>query len=337
MAGYDAEKTRAFYAELVERLRSLAGVKSATIGQDKPFGIFYNSTNLTIEGYELPPNQQFVQIRSAFVGNGYFETLDIPVIRGRAFDRRDVVNTSRTVIINETMAQRYWPNRNPVGSHVEIKGDDGGSAEVIGIARNSKYGAMDEPPMPFLYRSYEQGTETAAALFVETEGSPDVLTSAVRTELHNIAPNMPVFDIRTMQDQVRENGLLEVRMAAQALSPLGAVALLLGVLGLYGVIAYSVEQRTYEIGVRMAVGGSGRQILRMVLWKGLRSIGIAAAIGIILSLAFRGVTTNVAHVAPNNPFVYVSVFFLMLIVTGVACYIPARRASMVDPNITLRS
>lgn len=138
IAGHNLEKTRAFYSELVERLRAMPGVKSAAIAQDKPFGTVNNgSTNLTVEGYEMPANQQSIEIRSASVGNGYFETLDIPLIRGRAFDRRDGVNAPRTVIVNETMAQRYWPNRDPVGARVEIKGDGGGPAEVIGIARNS--------------------------------------------------------------------------------------------------------------------------------------------------------------------------------------------------------
>jgi predicted permease len=339
MAGYDVEKSRAFYTELIQRLRGLPGIKSAAIGQDKPFGLFYNSTNLTIEGYELPFGRQSVDIRSAFVGNGYFETLDIPILRGRAFDRRDGLKAPRTIIVNETMAQQFWPNRDPIGSHLEIKGNDGGPAEVVGIARDSKYGGMDEKPMPFLYRSYDQGSVTEAALFVETAGSPEIQTSAVRTELRNIAPNMPVFDVRTMRDQVHENGLGEPRMAAEILGPFGTVAVVLGVLGLYGVIAYSVGLRTYEIGIRMAVGASNRQILRMVLLKGLRSSAIASSLGIFLSLALlRGTAANMAqNVNPNDPTIYIGVFFLMLATTGVACYIPARHASLVDPNVTLRS
>ena len=242
------------------------------------------------------------------------------------------MNAPRTVIVNETMAQRYWPNRDPIGARLEIQGDGGGPAEVIGIARDSKYGSVNERPMPFLYRSYNQGKETGAALFVQTEGSPETVTSAVRTEVRNIAPNMPIFDIRTMQDHFRGNGLLEPRLGVQVFTPLGVVGLLLGV------IAYSVGQRTYEIGIRMAVGASNWQVLRMVLLQGLRLSGIATVLGIILAAALSGMTTDmVSYVNPDDPSIYIGVLLLMLLVTGAACYVPARRASMVDPNVTLRS
>jgi predicted permease len=339
IGGNDQERIRAFYSELVARVRAMPGVRSAAIAQDKPFGVVNNgSTNLIIEGYQLPPNQRSIETRSAFVGDGYFEALDIPVMRGRAFDRRDGVNGSRTVIVNETMAQRFWPNRDPIGSHVEIKEDGGGSAEVIGIARNSKYAGMDERSMPFLYRSYDQGNETGAALLVETDGGPESFVSAVRTEIRNIAPNVGVFGVRSMKDHFNEVGLLEVRLSAEVFTTVGAVGLVLGVLGLYGVIAYSVGQRTHEIGIRMAVGASDRQVLRMVLLQGLGSSGIAAAIGICLALALSGAIAGfVSYVNPRDPVIYIGVLLLMLFVTGAACYIPARRASMVDPNVTLRN
>jgi macrolide transport system ATP-binding/permease protein len=340
-AGYDLEKAHAFYTAFVERLSAMPGVKSAAIAQDKPFGVVNNgSTNFTIEGYELPPTQQGIEVRSAFVGDGYFSTLDIPIIRGRAFDRRDGVNAPRTVIVNETMAERYWPKRDPIGARVEIKGDEGGPAVVIGIARNAKYGGMNEEPLPFLYRSYNQSKENGAALFVHTEGSPETFTSSIRAELRNIAPNMPIFDVRTMQDHFRENGLLESRLGVRVFTPLGAMGLLLGVLGLYGVIAYSVGQRAYEIGIRIAVGASNGQILRMVLLQGLRLSGIASVLGIVLAaaLAVSGSTPDLGWaVNPHDPSIYIGVLLLMLIVTGAACYVPARRASMVDPNVTLRS
>ena len=243
----DVKKSHALYTNLIERLRSMPGVRSAALAQDKPFGGLNNvSTNLTIEGYELPANQSSTPIRSAFVSPGYFEILDIPMIRGRAFDGRDGANAPRTVIINQTMAERYWPNRDPIGARVEIKGDNGGPAEVVGVARTVKYGGMNERPMDFLYRSYYQCSETYAALLVETEGNPEAMTSAVRNELQNKEPNVAVFDVRTMKNQFRENGLLETRLGAQMFTPLGAVALILGILGLYGVITYSVGQRTYE-------------------------------------------------------------------------------------------
>ena len=196
---------------------------------------------------------------------------------------------------------------------------------------------MDERPMPFLYRSYDQNDETGAPLFVETDGNPASFTSAVRAEIRTIAPNVGVFAIRTMQDHINEVGLLETRIRAQVLTAVGTVGLILGVLGLYGVIAYSVGQRTHEIGIRMALGASDRQILRMVLLQGLKSTTIAAAIGIVFGLFLsRVVKGTLTYVNPADPAVYIGVFILMLTVTGAACYVPARRASMVDPNVTLR-
>jgi predicted permease len=340
MAGFNRDKSRDFYAELLERVRTLPGVRSSAIAQDKPFGVMDNpTTGVMIEGYELPANQQSIVIRSQDVGSRYFETLDIPIIRGRDFDSRDrAAKAPKTVIINEAMAQRFWPNRDPIGTHVDIKEEGGGPAEVIGIARNSTYASLEERSIPFLYRSYEQGDATVAVLLVETDVLPETVTSAIRTVVRNIAPNVPIFDVRTMEYHYRDFGLFELRLKAQIISTVGAVGLVLGILGLYGVIAYSVEQRTHEIGVRMAVGASDRQVLRMVLLQGLRSSGIAAVIGIGIALALSGVVQgSFAYVSAHDPVIYVAVLVLMLVVTGCACYIPARRASLVDPNITLRT
>jgi putative ABC transport system permease protein len=337
-AGYDVKKSHALYTNLIERIRSMPGVRSAALAQDKPFGGLNNvSTNLTIEGYELPPKQPSIQIRSAFVSPGYFETLAIPMIRGRAFDRRDDAGAPRTVIINQTMAERYWPNRDPIGVHVEIKGDDGGPAEVIGVARDVKYGDMNERPMDFLYRSYNQCSETYAALFVETNSNPEAMTSAVRGALQDVAPNVAVFDVRTMENQYRENGMAEMRMSTRLFTSLGLVALSLGILGLYGVISYSVGQRTYEIGIRLALGAPNRHVMRMVLLQGMRPSVIALAAGLGLALLLERITSGIlVNRHPHDPVVYCGVFVLILFMTGIACYIPARRASIVDPNIALR-
>jgi putative ABC transport system permease protein len=338
MARYDHDKDLAFYREVVERVRALPGVKSTAIADDKPFGVMNNpTTSVTIEGYELPPNQQTIEIRSSDVGIGYFQTLDIPIVRGRPFDGRDRANSPRTVIVNETMAQRFWPNRDPIGARVDIKEEGGGPAEVIGIARNSEYSDIKERDIPFLYRSYEQSSDSVAVLLVQTDGAPENLTAAIRNEVRNVAPNVPIFDVRTMADHYREYGLLEQRIKAQVLTAAGVVGLVLGVLGLYGVIAYSVAQRTHEIGIRMAVGASNGEVLRMVLLQGMGLSGLAAVIGLALARASSGgLAGSVSYVNPHDPAIYIGVLLLMLAVTGAACYIPARRAAAVDPVETLK-
>jgi predicted permease len=339
-ASYNFEKSHAFYNQMLERVRALPGVVSAAVAQDKPFGVINNaSTSVTIDGYELPPNRQSIEIRSTLASAGYFETLNIPILRGRAFDGRDRANSSRTVIVNEAMAQQYWPNRDPIGARVVIKEDDGGPAEVIGVARNAKYASMSDPPsMPFLYRSYDQSNEKMCVLLVQTTGSPENLTSAIRAEARAIDRNVPIFDIRTMQEHFRDYGLLEQRISAQIFTGIGMIGLILGTLGLYGVIAYSVGQRTHEIGIRMAVGASGRQVLRMIFLQELALNGGAAAAGISLALALSGATgAAISHASAKDPAIYIAVLLLMTVVTGAASYLPARRASRIDPNITLRS
>jgi putative ABC transport system permease protein len=340
VAGYNHEKALLFYAQLVERVRSIQGVRSAAIAQDKPFGVINSSsTSLTIDGYEMPSNQRALEIRSAFVTDGYFETLNIPILRGRAFDRRDGTNNPRTVIVNEAMVQRYWPNHDPIGARVLIEEDGGRPAEVIGIAQNSKYGSMSEPTSTaFLYRSYYQGDESVAVLFVQTDPAPEAMTSVIRTQVRQMDSNIPIFDVRRLEDHVNETGLLEPRFTAEIFATIGCIGLILAVLGLYGVIAYSVEQRTHEIGIRMALGASRAQVLRMVLRQGITSAGIAATAGIGVALVLSTSAKNlVSNVNPHDPTVYASVFVLILTATGLACYVPARRASLVDPNITLRS
>src|SRR5262249_4868364 len=239
---------------------------------------------------------------------------------------RDDANAPRTVIVNQTMAEHYWPNRDPIGARVDIKGDDGGPVEVIGIVRNTAYDGMNERPMDFLYQSYNQGPETDAALFWETEGNPEAMTSVVRGELQNMASDIPVFDAMTMENNFRKNGLIELRMIAQMFAPLGTVALILGILGLYGVISYAVGQRTYEIGIRLALGASNRQVMRMVLLQGMRPsmIALTAAFGLALSTTgmMAGTFLN-EYVSPRDPFVYAGVAILILFMTSIASYIPA--------------
>jgi predicted permease len=336
IAGYDREKAQAFYTQLVERVRATPGVRFAAIAEDKPYGVMNNpTTDVSVEGYELPVNRQSIAIRSASVGSGYFETLAIPIVRGRAFDGRDRSGAPRTVIVNETMAERFWPNRDPIGAHLEIKEEGGVTAEVIGIARNSTYSGIAERAVPFLYRSFEQGDAIVAVLLVQTDVGPESLAPVIREEVRNIAAGVAIFDVRTMEEHYLEYGLFEPRLKAVILTSIGVVGFILGILGLYGVIAYAVEQRTYEIGVRIAVGASKAQVLRMILFQGLRANVAAIGIGIAIAL-LSSRSQGFVYVNARDVSIYAGVFLLMLIVTGAACYIPARRASTVDPNITLR-
>jgi hypothetical protein len=295
--------------------------------------------NFTIDGYSMPRDQSSLWISTAIVGDTYFETLGIPILRGRAFDANDTPDSARVVIINEMMAAKYWSGQNPVGSRMKIVEPfgwaRGGEIQVIGVARDSKYRGINETPQPFVYLPAEQNEQRMMTLFVRTDSDPSASAAAVRSEIMSIDRDAPVWDLRPMAQHVRRQSLIAEELIADIITAIATVGLVLGVLGLYGVIAYSVSQRTHEIGIRLAIGATHWNVQRMVLLQGLKvsGLGIAAGTALVLEL-----TTLVGQIFdPINPTVVLyAVVPLMIAVTVVSCYWPAHRASRVDPNITLR-
>jgi predicted permease len=337
IARYDLPKAHAFYRQLLERVRALPGVRSAALGQHIPLGVSSSVVDITVDGLQPAPDQPRLSIGSSIVGAGYFDTLGIPILRGRAFTEQDHETSPRVAIVNEAMARKYWPTRDPIGATITLTATPPVKAQIVGIARTSKLRDIGEAPLPFLYLPFEQKQQTAMVLFVETAGDPAPLAAAVRAEVRAFDPNQPIQDVRTMASHFEQQALFGVRLIAEVIGAVGVVGLALSVLGLYGVVAYSVSQRTREIGIRMAIGASERRVLGMVLREGMTLTAIGAAIGAALAVALSTAVGGLLNgVNPRDPAVYAAALAALVSVTLVAAYVPARRAANVDPQHALR-
>lgn len=338
IARYDVDATRGFYRQLLERVRALPGVRAAAFGQHVPLGVSSSATDISIPGYDPGPNQQTLSIGSSIVGDAYFDVLDIAMLRGRAFTARDTAGSPAVAIVNEAMATKYWPGRDALGATITIQSTPPVTAEIVGIARVSKTRDIGESPQPFLYLPLEQSRQTGMMLFVQADGDPAALSGAVRGEVRALDPNQPIYDVRTMAAHFQQQALWGVRLVAEVITAVGIVGLALSVLGLYAVIAYSVSQRTHEIGIRIAIGASSGRVLGMVLRQGLILSVAGIGIGLLLTLALSTVLGEMLNgVNPRDPIVYSSGTALLLAVTLLATYLPARRASRVDPQAALRA
>ncbi len=299
-------------------------------------GIESLSSDVVIDSYGVPEGQQTLSIATELVGDGYLQTMGIPLVRGRAFDVHDNSAAPKVVIINQAMADKYWPGADPIGKHIQVQGPNSGSAEVVGIARTAKYRNIVEQPLPFMYTPLDQTGETFMYLFVATKGDPSSFVSAVRNAAREVDPDQPIYDIHTMEDIVRRQAVFEFRMLAQIAGCAAAVSLMLALFGLYATIAYSVSQRRREIGIRMAVGATNRRIFSMVVRDGLKVSIPGIAIGALVMMSGASGVAE-APADPRDPSVYAAAAAVLLGITLLSCYYPARRAARIDPNECLRS
>jgi len=338
IAQYDLAATRAFYRRLLDRVQALPGVRAAALGQHIPLGVSSSTTDITIAGYDAGPNRSAIPVGSSVVGDRYFDVLGIAMLRGRPFSPRDTADAPPVAIVNEAMAAKFWPSRDALGSTITIQSSPPVTAQVVGIARVSKTRDISEPPQPFLYLPVEQRQQTAMVLFVRTDGDPAAIAGAVRAEVRAIDANLPIYDVRTLAVHFEQQALLGVRLVAQVVTAVGVVGLGLSVLGLYAVVAYAVSQRTREIGIRMAIGASAGRVLAMVLRQGLTLTGIGIAIGLLLTLALSTVLRELVDgVNPRDPAIYALGTAVLVSIALAATYVPARRASAIDPQAALRA
>lgn len=330
---YTPETGKLFFARLLERVRSTPGVQSAAISYGTPLN-FGDSTCSAVDRAERPR-----RTGSDIVTPGYFQTIAIPMVRGRAFDVTDRLESPAVVVVNETLARRYWPDDNPIGKTVWLGCDVKGPrtmAEVVGVAKDAKYGSLEEEPRPFLYRPLEQSWVGFVALIVETAGDPGAATASLRGIMRGLDPNLRVYEVRTLE-QYAEDSLWKVRWQASLLGAFGLLALGLAAVGLYGVVAYTVAQRTREIGVRMAMGAQQADVLWMVLGRGLRLTVVGIAIGLLLSAASTRMLRSLLYgMSPLDPVAFAAAALGWTAVAMLASYLPARRAMRVDPVAALR-
>ena len=338
IAGYEVDAAHAFYRRLIDRIDTLPGVRAAALGQHVPLGVTGSTTDIRIPGYQAGPQQSPVSIGSAVVSERYFDALGIPILRGRAFNARDRRDAPAVTIVNDVMAKKYWPTRDALGATLTIESTPIVTVQVVGIARVTKTRDITESPQPFLYLPLEQSRDTRMTMFVNTDGDAAALGAAARDALRAIDPNQPIYNVRTLASHFEQQALWGVRLVAEIIATVGIVGLALSVVGLYAVIAYSVSQRTREIGIRMAMGASERRVLGMLLRQGLTLAAVGVSSGLLVTVALsRALNEMLNGVNPRDPAVYAGGTAVVLAVTFVATFIPARRASAIDPQMALRS
>lgn len=335
---YTESQTKTFYKQVLDKTRSTPGVISASLAEMVPMGPDVSGKSLYVEGYPLPPDQNSIGMSGSAVGTDYFATMRISILRGRVFDNRDTAASPKVVIVNETMAAKYWPHQNPIGKRVRLNDRNGPEAQVIGVARDGKYIYLAEPQRPFVYVPYSQDYHAGMILHVLTQGDPANLAGRIRGEVHSLDPEVPAFDVSTLHAFIDAKALLGPRLTAQMISGIGLIGMLMAVVGLYGVVAYAVSRRTREIGIRMAIGAGKRDVLRMILAQGISLTLIGVGVGLALAFAVARLmgTLLLFGVNPADPLVFALTPAILIAVTIAACWLPARRAAKVDPMIALR-
>ncbi len=332
---YDAAEGKALREELLDRAAALPGVESAALSAFIPLGAIHGHHDVRVEGYEPAPDERML-VKRNMVSAGYFETMGIPVLSGRAIDQRDTEDATPVAMVNETMARRFWPDRDPIGRTVQA--DLGTTYTVIGVIEDGKYSSLRGPSEPYLVLPLTQGEYVERVnLVVRTRGDPRQIIEPLRSAAQRVAPGLPISTILTMP-QYLQYSVGEVKGPAILVSVFGLLALLLASVGLYGVMCRSVTQRTREFGVRLALGASEYSVVKMVLRQGLRTTLIGVGVGLLLALALtRALAGLLVGVRALDPLVFALVAAMLLAIGQLASYLPARFASRADPVATLRA
>jgi predicted permease len=303
-----------------------------TIASSRPFGggIW---RSVFLEGQAPDERGVFVQLNN--VGLRFFETLGIPLITGRDFTERDAENAPHVVVVNETMARRFWPNQSAVGKRFKFFGEEF-YREVVGVARDTKYNDLTEANTPFIYVPLLQNYADAGTLHVRAAGDAAQITAAVRGVVKELAPNLLLLDVQTLSDRI-DQSLNGQRSQTRLLAFFGLLALLLSSIGIYGVMAYSVAQRTREIGIRMALGARSQNVLSLIIKQGMALVVSGVALGLIAAFVVtRLIGSLLFGVTAADPMTFAVTSLLLVGVAALAGYLPARRATKVDPLIALR-
>ena len=333
-AGYSKDSGTEFDRQIVAKLEALPGVQSVALSSRVPLGFGGGSTSVKPEGYVLRPNES-METQVANITPNYFQTMQIPFVKGRDFTLQDTKGSQRVVIVNETFVDHYWPNQEALGKQLNSDLTNEWFT-VVGVARNSKVNELNEKPMPFVYLPLCQVYRATMIINARVTGDPLAFGKTVEKTIHELNSDLVVFDITTLElrEQIASFGQ---RIAGTFVGAFGLLALVLAAVGIYGVTAYTTRQRTHEIGIRMALGASKRDILRLVLGHGLRLTLLGLGLGLAVSFALtRYLRSLLLGVASTDALTFSSVAILLCAVALFACFIPARRAMRVDPIVALR-
>jgi predicted permease len=344
LIGYKDERLAHLYTRISERIEAVPGVNSVTFSR-MPLLAFSSYTNtLYLSGAQAGPDGRVPgggNIYVHHVRENFLQAMGIPLLSGRSINSHDDAYSPKVAVVNQTFAQRIFPNENPIGKRFGFDSDKPSEIEIIGLARDAKYTSQREDTPPTVYLSWAQNLKAigSATFEVRTTGESNAALAAIRQAVREVDSNLPLKDIKTQIEQADETLTME-RLFAKLLSLFGLLAQQLASIGLYGVMAYSVSQRTHEIGIRMALGADRSKVLRMIMKQGmtLTIIGIALGLGgaYVLTKYLESLTSMLFGVRPRDPLTFGATALLLTLVALIACYIPARRATRVDPLIALR-
>ncbi len=337
MVHYDEQRTRTFYRQLLDRVRALPGVESVSLGRYLPIGFRSGSQEIFIEG-RMKEKDRTEYAFFNIVTPDYFKTVAMPILQGRPFLLNDIPGGKPVAIINQTMAEKYWPGQNALGKRFRFDKESDAPVEVIGIVKTAKYQLPAESPSPAFYLPFDQSYRSDMVLHAHTMRDPQQMVASVRAEVLALDPEMPIWDVRTLDDHIRYGKMRLYDIGTGLIGGFGIIALVLAAVGLYGVMAYLVNQRTHEIGVRMALGATRGDVLKSVVFNGMKKTLLGLAVGVPLAiLATRSVQYLLVGVSLKDPLVLSIAAIFLSGITLIAALVPAWRATRVDPMIALRS
>jgi putative ABC transport system permease protein len=334
---YNEAQTQQFFRQVVERARSVAGVKSAALASAAPMdNEDLDSMSVLPEGYQIPKDQQNTALFGSIVDENFFDTMDVRIMRGRGFRAADNKGAPLVAVVNEQLAKHYWPDRDPIGRRFHLDSADSPWVEIVGVAKTTKYLWIAEAPTEFLYLPLAQHPQTRMTLLAQSSGDAAGLAEPVRQVIRELDANQPVFGVRTFDDFYQYKAVGQPNVIIQTVGTMGLMGLVLAMVGLYGLVAYAATRRSREIGIRMAIGAARGTVLRMVLKQGLVLALIGIGIGLAASIGAQRLLNAIFESSGTDFVTYLVVAPVLLAITALAVYIPARRASRIDPMRVLR-
>ncbi len=336
LQGYDETRGRAFYNQVLEKTAALPQVERVAMVDNLPLGLNYNSNTVYIEGAEFSSASNLPLVVPYSTGPGYFDVMNIP-LRGRDFRMDENKVESRVAIVNETFARRFYPGQNPIGKRFNFRGPDNPWWEIVGVVPDGKYNSLGEDPKPAVFTPLFRDYEANVTLVARTRADPRTTLKAVAAEIKKLDPELPIYSAKTLTEHMGAT-LFPARMAAMTLGSFGVLALVLAAVGIYGVMSHVVAGRTREIGLRMALGAQLSDVQKLILRQGMWLAAVGAGIGLALALGGARLLTSFLYgVSASDPVTFASIALLLLGIALFACWLPARRASRVDPMIALRA
>jgi predicted permease len=335
---YDEAQTNEFFRELKAKVMALPGVQSVSLASFVPIVSTPSKQAVYVESHPVPLDQRPPAVLFNRIDTGYFKTLLIPILRGREFTESDDKLAPSIAIINQTMANQFWPHEDPLGKRFSVKNQNGPFLEVVGVMQDGKYNTIGEDSQSYFCVPLLQDYVSGRIMQVRSSVPPESLSAELRREIRILEPAMSIWDLRTMKESLAgAKGFFTFRLAASLAAAMGILGLILAIVGVYGVVSYSATQRTQEIGIRRALGASSNDIRTLIFGQGIRLVLGGVLVGLLGAWALtRAMTHMLIGVSASDPVTYAGFAILLSCVALLACYIPTQRAMRVDPIVALR-